>query len=478
MVQMVIILFTLIGIVYAGVSDNLYFDDINAIAIGSLFAFIGLCVLGMASTKLYITFLIFQIIAFPTIVDNFIPGIYYGNRDEISASIFPFFSHIDIYFLLGIIKGILKRDKAVFINNNLLIISVCILFLSSVVNLFYSKDSLDFLLIITGFFHLRYLIWVFLLFLLFDFSSYRKQLLNGLILSVLFLFIESVINTHLKGMDRLTSGSLGNNSFGNIIACITVYFAFILKITKSKQYKFLLSLCIAIGVITVLLSGTRMALLAGVILLFIVYYFYNRKSFLRIFYVLIIVFGIVVLLVSTGIYKKYVPVRFDIGTLTSKIHFNSPTKGKNIIEIEWSKETSSIIARMGLYNTSINMIIENPFVGIGSMRWNYHKDQYGFKERMMLDTHNGYLAITSQFGLFAVFFIYFIYFYPFRLFKKIYQTEKKDPYIFMAVISLGMAICDFSNAGIYKPQIFVLLCFNVALLMYSDNYIKKIENEG
>lgn len=476
-VQIILILLGVVGLIYASFSNNLYFDHINAIAIGSLVFFVILCVLGWASTKLYITFLVFQIIAFPSIVDNFIPGVYYGNTNELGTSIFPFFTHIDVYLFLGIVKGVLKKNRIIFCSNNLLIISVIVLFLSSIINLFYSKDSLDFLLVIVGFFHLRYLIWAFLLFSFFDFSSYQKPLINGLILSVMFLFAEAMINTHINGFERLTSGTLGNNSFGNIIACITVYFIFMLKTSISKQYNFFLYLCIAIGIITVLLTGTRMALLAGIILFFIVYFYYNKKSFLRMFYFMFIMAGIVFMLVLTGVYKKVVPKRFDIGYLTEKIHFNIPQNGKNIIEIESFGETRSFLTRLKLYNASLNMISKNPVFGIGSMRWNYYKNEYGFEEKILLDSHNGYLAIVSQFGLFSLFFIYFIYFYPFKLLKSKILKKNIHPYMFMAIISLGMAVSDFSNAGIYKHQIFALLCLNIVFLVYSENYVKKNENE-
>lgn len=475
--QIVILLFAVVGVIYAFTSGNLYFDHINAIAIGAFLFFVVLCVLGWISTKLYFTFLLFQIIAFPSIVDNFIPGVYFGDRNELGTSIFPFFTHIDIYFLLGIIKGIVKKNRIIFYSNNLLIISVLVLFLSSAINLFYSKDSLDFLLVIVGFFHLRYLIWAFLLFSFLDFSMYQKQLLNGLIISVLFLFFEAMINTHINGLERMTSGTLGNNSFGNVIACITVYFIFMLKTPVSKQYKILLYLCITVGIVTVLLTGTRMALLAGTILFFIVYYYYNKKYFLRIIYFLFFILGIGLIVVSTGIYKKVVPKRYDIEYLISKIHFNMPGNGKDIIEIENFGETRSFLTRLKLYTTSFNMISQNPFLGIGSMRWNYHKNVYGFKDKVLLDSHNGYLAIVSQFGLLSLFFIYFVYFYPFKLLKNRLHQKNIHPFMFIGIISLGMAVCDFSNAGIYKHQIFALLCLNIVLLLYSENYMKTNKNE-
>lgn len=465
-IQAIILLLTTIGLIWGGISAELFFDKIDSLVIASAAVFVVMCIASLLSTRLYFIVLIFQLIAFPSLVDNLIPGVYLGSKEEIDAAIAPLFTHIDLFIILGVVKGFLLKQKLILIKSSLLLWTSLILLLSSVVNLFYSENTQEFLLMISGFMHLRYLIGFFVLLSLFDPDQYSKQILLGLILSVIFLLVEAFSFTMLSGADRLTSGTLGNNSFGNIIACIVVYLLFIRKVNTSLAYWLLTWIGIIVGIVIVVLTETRMAILAGLVLYVIGTYFHNRKSIKSLLYIVAFFFILGLSLELSGMYEKYFEGRFDVVQLISKIHVN-PLSGDNSIEIEPSVETLSLITRLKLYNTSINMIVAHPFLGIGSVRWNYHKADYGFTERILLDAHNGYLAIVSQFGLLSLTFIYLIYFFPFRFLSKL--TLSSNPNLFLALIPVGMAICDVSNSGIYKTQIYSLLAFIVVVLLYSLN---------
>jgi len=455
----------MVGSVLAGLSTgNLYFDDITFITISSLFLFAGLFLAGCISNKLYFTFLVFQIIAFPSAIDNLIPGVYQGDMNELNASIFPMFTHTDIYLLLGILKGIQAGNRAVLPSSRFLFLSVVVLFLSSTINIFYSRNPQDFLLLTAGFIHLRYLIWFFLLFSLYSPAPYSRAIINGLILSVIFLFIEAMVFTKINGLERLTSGTLGNNSYGNVVSCITVYLILLYK-TNAYGNKTLLVITILIGFTTVILTETRMALFGGLVLYFVGIYYHNRKSFLRLLYVFLVSAGLVFSVLLMPTYRDNIPKRFDLVDLVSKIHFNMPWHGESVLEIESTKETWSFLTRFKLYETSVNMISKNPFFGIGSMRWDYYKNEYGFDERVLIDSHNGYLAILSQFGLISIVFIFFIYFLSVRFLKEKHERTDTNPYTYLGLISLGMAISDLSNAGIYKHEIYGLLCLVIMILL-------------
>ena len=100
------------------------------------------------------------------------------------------------------------------------------------------------------------------------------------------------------------------------------------------------------------------------------------------------------------------------------------------------------------------------------MRWNFHKSEYGFDEHILLDSHNGYLAITSQFGLFAILFIYLVYLWPLNILKN--KVFVRDNNYYLALIPVGIAVCDLTNAGIYKHQIFALMSLIVILLIQKN----------
>ena len=99
--------------------------------------------------------------------------------------------------------------------------------------------------------------------------------------------------------------------------------------------------------------------------------------------------------------------------------------------------------------------------GTGYGTFNYLKGQYGFKDLILIDAHNGYLNTLAQLGFSAVFFLYLIYLYPILNFK---EVQDKTFLACLAFINLTMAICDLSNAGIYKSPAFALLAFNAVVM--------------
>ncbi|MBL7859882.1 MAG: O-antigen ligase family protein [Cyclobacteriaceae bacterium] len=466
---------TVISTIVGFILNELYFDKINVIAAASGLLFVILSALSLTSSRIYFTLLVFQIIAFPSAVDNFIPGVYFGSKSELHASITPLFTHIDIFILLGIIRGVLSKNRLILIDSNLLLVSVLVLFLSSIVNAFYSTDAQDFFLIVSGFMHLRYLIGLYILFSLYDPHAFTKQFILGLIISVVFLFCEAIVFTNLNNLDRLTSGSLGNNTFGNIIACLTVFFYFISIKTKSIVFRLLLVVVILIGVVTVIFSQTRMALLAGFVLFCVVTFYLNRSAFRTILYLTVFFIVLGISFIYLDAFSSNLGQRFDIIKVFSKIELNFPGSGRDIIEMELTPETASILTRLQLYKTSFSMITANPFFGIGSMRWDYYKAEYGFNEKVLLDTHNGYLAIISQFGIFSIIFLYFIYLRPLVILRRIRFLDETGFYLIL--ISIGMAICDLTNAGIYKHQVFGLLCLSTIVLIhlsYRNKFVQTV----
>lgn len=446
------------------ISGTLHFDNVGLMTYGSLAAYLLTCAIGLMSTKWYFLLLPFQILAFPSLVDNIIPGVYLGSVDELDASISPLFTHIDLFLILGILKGVLASNRTRVVGNTYLMLSVGILMLSSIVNLFYSKDVQDFYLIVVGLMHVRYLVEAYILFSLFDPQSFFKQIVQGLVLSVFFLFVEALVFTRVFSLDRLTSGTLGNNSFANVLSCLTVFFIFIRKSFAPGLNRLMIGVAIGIGLVTVVLTQTRMAVLAGIILFFLGVYFFSRKSFRALFFSTLALGLFATVFVLSGLFKESAGTRFDLSALASNVEFNAPWSGRDIVEMDLSIETHSLLTRLNLFKASMEMIAENPVFGIGSNRWNLYKGEYGFNEDILLDAHNGYLAIVSQFGLPALLFVYFVYFWPLRIVR---EGATSDNAAFkLALIPVGMAICDLSNAGIYKHQIFALLGLVLAVLVY------------
>ena len=136
------------------------------------------------------------------------------------------------------------------------------------------------------------------------------------------------------------------------------------------------------------------------------------------------------------------------------------------IKIRVTPETTSIKSRIDLFDASINMIKENSLFGIGSGRWNRYKNKYSSNNnvpKVLLDSHNDYLALWSQYGIpLGSVFAFVIFLYPLVLFKRI-KTFNNGPLSYLFVINLTMGIAAISNSGFFKHQVAALLMLCVCI---------------
>lgn len=373
-----------------------------------------------------------------------------GHPDEIGIAAFPLITHIDLFLLLGIFKkGLGNR---LYLKSNLLLVIVSILFLiSSAINLVTATEIQEVLLLVAGLFPLRYLLLVLLLLSNYDIKLYERQVVFSLIASIFFLFFESLVNTQITNPNELASGTLGSNTFANVTVSILMFFIFI-KRNHFPISNILFILFVSCATLIILMTGTRIAIVAGAITFLIL------QAYLFNWYKLaVVIVSIGIIAVTTYNYVD-VPDRYSFKHLASKIHFQGfSVELENVIIIEQSQETSSVVTRLKLYRAALYMLFDNPAWGTGYGTFNYLKGQYGFNIPVLIDAHNGYLSTLAQLGFSSVFFLYLIYLYPILNFK-----EFKDQSFLasLAIINLTMAVCDLSNAGIYKHPVFALLVFN------------------
>ena len=436
-------------------SGQAHFEKVGFINVASVVLFVGCCVFSLQSTKFYFFFLPFIFIAFPAAVNDFFPSVLLGNPSEIGSSAFPLITHIDLFLLLGIFKKSLT-DRIV-VRGNLLLVTVAFLFLMSfTINLLEATtDFQRMLLLVAGLFPLRYLLLLVVLLSNYDLKKYEWQIIFSLIISIVFLFVESLINTAITGVEKLASGTLGSNTFSNIVASILVFFIFI----KRKHFpinNLVFIVLISLSVTIILLTGTRISILAGAMAFFLLQaYLFNWRR--------MAVVGFWIAVIAIAVYNYVdVPDRYSVKQVAAKIHFYPDASNiANMVHVEPGSETNSIRTRLRLYQTALYMLVENPVWGTGYGTFNYLKGQYGFKDLILIDAHNGYLNTLAQLGFSAVFFLYLIYLYPILNFK---EVQDKTFLACLAFINLTMAICDLSNAGIYKSPAFALLAFNAVVI--------------
>lgn len=112
------------------------------------------------------------------------------------------------------------------------------------------------------------------------------------------------------------------------------------------------------------------------------------------------------------------------------------------------------------------MVTDNPITGIGAGRWNRYKNDYSENKvipKVLLDTHNDYLALISQYGIIlGVIFAWVVFFYPFYLYLK-RDIKEYGALSYLFVINFAMGIAAISNAGFFKHQVAALLLFSLCI---------------
>jgi len=458
-----------------GVFGELSYNNFGNLTIPSLFIFLATCTLAILNEKYYFSLLIFVVVAFPSPIDDIFPSVLITNPSDKGTAAFPLITRIDIYLLLGIILKLfkLKFKTPAFkltIPIKLFILLFIIVFIT---NIFKSQDVLDFNLLLPYSYHIRYFILFLFLVQLFDIKKYKNQIVISFVLCLIFLLIEAYINTKLNGLDRLSSGSLALNTFANITSAIAVYIIYLLKNKSINKILGVFGLIIA--VIIMIGSGTRGAFVS----LFLSLLFLNitenpKKLFSKLLKLGII--GVLLILTYLHFYnKEMIPDRYSHSYLMEKIDIDfSKNTAQKIFDIERSWETNSLVTRLSLFDSSIKMIKENPLTGIGAGRWNRYKNKYSYNysiDKVLLDPHNDYFALLSQYGIIlGLLFGYVVFFYPYRLIKKI-NIKKPTPLTLLYVISVTMGIAAISNAGFFKHQIagLLLFCLCVSNKMYFEN---------
>ncbi|NQY11003.1 MAG: O-antigen ligase family protein [Flavobacteriales bacterium] len=447
-----------VAIIIGSNSDNLIFRDLNNIGLISLALFILLTCMSVVKEKYFYIILPFMLLAFPSIINRFFPGVFFGFQgEEIIPS--PIFTWLDVY-LFSIISYYIfikkKRFKATLMDNKIVFVVFVLISISYVINLLFSKSINDFLISVSFSFQLRYLAWIFLLFSIFDFRKHQKEILIGLTISVVFLLLESSVNTYTKNLYRLTSGSLQLNSFGNIIASISGFFYLVLTNNKFKRpLQILLIIGVIVGVGIVIATANRssnIVSLVGFILL-------NLILLKKIKYVIPNITGAVALIVF-----KFL---FMFGIISFGLGFGGE-------EDAIVKGQSSIKTRFELWEASSKMIEDNPVFGLGPGRFNSYKNEYGVVYKVLLNQHNGFLSLINAHGISGIALYLFIYLYPIYLF---FRSKKNEDYLVLLFsINFIMIFCDLTSSGIEKQSIFSLLAFN-AFYVISTYYYASLDDK-
>ena len=203
------------------------------------------------------------------------------------------------------------------------------------------------------------------------------------------IFSESLINTYILEGERLVSGTLGNNSYANIMAAIMFFFVWLHK--HNQLSRKIIYPTLVLLLIIILATQTRMALIAPFFVLLVYFIYSLKKNFLLRFVKLMTMLSIFLFAYIYLVNNGYITKRYSIAQVLN-------SKNGDVV-LNNNAESSSILTRIMLFKTSLKMIEDNPIDGIGVGRFNRYKKDYGFKHNVLIDSHNDLLSLTSQYGI-------------------------------------------------------------------------------
>lgn len=429
------------GIVLGGMSGDIVFDSIDVITVASVFLFIAITLFSSQSDKNLSLALPFVFIALPTAINNIFPGVYLENSK--SEVIYPIICHTELYLLLSLVckKGISKVVK----SNFLCYILIWSFLFSIIVNLIVCNNSQHALLLIAGMYPIRILILTIVL--LQSRRLYIDKFIIGICFSILFLALESTIFTIRGGLPTWTSGSLGGNTFGNVMGQMTCLLFFYLVLVKnSKNHRLLFLVSIFVGLTVTILTGTRMALLA--VLLVLTFFIWPRLSVRLRCFVIVLISLLLVYIIKSD-FVSGLSGKMDINAAKDAIDFSTSSG----LEIRYSEATTSLMTRLKLWTVSTDMFLDRPLTGIGWNLFNVLKYKYGFDVNVIIDPHNGYFSFISQLGIWGFLWIYYVFYRCWKIFFKTNDAHLKT----LAAFNIGMSICELTNAGSYKYGVLSML---------------------
>lgn len=427
------------------------FWEIGIKEIVSLGLFILVLLCASLNKTMYSFLIPFVCVAFPTPVSHFFPGVYEQQGNH--GVIYPFVNHVELFFLYLVLihKGKLNCRLSPIVS------FLCIgIIISFIANLITCKNMQDVGILTTGLYTIRTLVLISLVINTIHIDN--RVFVKGICFSLFFLLFESYLNSKSANLSILTSGSLGSNTFGNVcgqLTCLLLFISFFCKrmgVSKKIVYPSIL-----IGFIIVIASDTRMALLSLILVFsFVLYPRLTTKNKV----LLILSVGCVLFFAWGAIYSAFV----NSGKYDFEAMADLARDGTNA---SWSSSTSSLLTRIQLWTTASNMIRNNLFSGIGFNMFDNLKNDYGFGIDVVIDPHNGYFYLLSSLGLiFGTAFIYFLYIRPWIIFRKSPDLIVRT----LCIFSMGISICEFTNAGVFKFQIFSFLVF---LALYSHRLYRE-----
>lgn len=247
---------------------------------------------------------------------------------------------------------------------------------------------------------------------------------------------------------------LNPNLFGGYLLAglPAIYGSVALLLKRKEQYFVISSIALSLlATIVMVMSGCRGVFVAYPLMMLVPAFVLVKKSSKTIkkllykIYASIICFGCFVVMASTSLRAR-------------------------VLSIFTLREDSSTSFRMNVYQSSIQMFKDNPFLGIGVGNQNF-RETYGLYMKTgydALSAYNIYLETAVESGIFALLaFLGFIFYTLKSGFETIFSTKNIDKTIILtiALTSIVGILCHgFVDTIFYRPQLQFIFWLMVAII--------------
>jgi O-antigen ligase len=402
------------------------------------------------------------ILSVPNAINDLLPSFAMGPMDEEGAAYFSFFTHVDIYLVLGLIRHRCAPSRPVSRIEAGLILFASGYYLLGYLTAFIVSES-SFGSFVYAAYQLRYLLLaIALVHLSAENFRFYQFFLAGTLLAASLVVVESLIFTELRlgslFNHRLVSGNLGQNVYGNLLAALAAS-TYALYNSRARQEKVL---CLLFFVLTLLFSAaafmteTRMSalsLLAGVL---IFHCAFPRREYLG----------------------RLTIAMFIFFVLFSPL---SPLSPLSLANLGQPYASATVETRFILWRGTLEMIQEAPWSGIGLGQWNFIKGQYHIDWTIMLDAHNDYLQFLAAYGVpVGLVFLVIMYLPAWLRGGRCYFHSREDlqplfPYL---IIPMVMSMSAISNSNGHKHQFFAILVMISVAIISHPRFKNGYQTEG
>lgn len=278
------------------------------------------------------------------------------------------------------------------------------------------------------------------------------------------IFLQFLDNYQLAIIEKIGRSELYKGFAGNInIAAFSVLFKsvfllYFLHKSKSKIVKILIILILTFCFFAVSLTGSRGALLAQYIIIFIYCFhnfieFFRSKSIKHIFKGLNIIFPFAAVLYLTELLFNTLRVSFRTLEIINR---GSPS-------------------RVRYWQDALQGFFDHPF-GVGFGNWKiesiFYNREYISNYIIPYHAHNDYLEIIAELGIFGIFILSFLFYFTFRMLKRQYLSSNNQEKLIALFIGIALTVffIDLSlNFPLKRPIISLTSIILLAILCLKEN---------